>query len=187
MGIEVTDDMLKLLLVIREYTQSDDKSRLDWVKELPLMGIIYEGIIKGLFKDYDYAPWSVSMLDGTRQWLNISREGKDDLEDLLDLHYISMLRLSTSQYGYITAYRLTNLGTNIAEVIQPEIARDVKNLLYCECGRLRMAIVRNSQFFFECDSCSTLIPITIDQVEDVAYKSKVYMPDYLKSSSNGRE
>ena len=55
MSTEITDDMLRLLLVIKEYTNTDDDSSLDWVKELPLMAVIYQGIVDGLFQDYDYA------------------------------------------------------------------------------------------------------------------------------------
>ncbi|MDF1538119.1 MAG: hypothetical protein P1Q69_04370 [Candidatus Thorarchaeota archaeon] len=187
MSIEVTDDMLTLLLVIETYTKSSDSSHLDWLKELPLMSIIYEGAVKGIFKGYDYAPWSVSMLDGTRHWLNISREGKDDLEDLLDLRYISMLRLSTSQYGYLTAYRLTNRGGKIAQDVDPKLREKVRRFLYCKCGELRMAVVRGRKFFFECKSCGFESPIGIDIIEDVSYKTRVYLPDYLRNGNNGRD
>ncbi len=110
MDDEFTDDMMRLLLVIDAYTREGHEDNPIWVKELPLMAIIYQGIVKRIFRDYDYSPWSVPMLDGTREWLNISREGKDDLEDLLNLRMISILRVSTSQYGFVTAYRLTESG-----------------------------------------------------------------------------
>ncbi|MFW9847861.1 MAG: hypothetical protein ACFFF4_01910 [Candidatus Thorarchaeota archaeon] len=181
MSIEVTDDMLRLLLVIKEYTSSDHASTLDWVKELPLMAVIYQGIIDGIFQDYDYAPWSVSMLDGTRQWLNVSREGKDDLEDLLDLRNISMLRLSTSQYGFLTAYRLTKKGEKVARGVDPALQSDVQRLVRCECGGIKHIIIENRKFFFECTVCNKREQIHIDQIEDLAYTTRVYIPDYLRS------
>jgi hypothetical protein len=181
MSIEVTDDMLRLLLVIKEYTQSDKDSRLDWVKALPMMAVIYQGIIDGVFRDYDYAPWSVSMLDGTRQWLNVSREGKDDLEDLLDLRYISMLRLSTSQYGYLSAYRLTKLGEETAEEANPELLKDAQKIVRCECGGIKHIVLEDRKFYFECTKCQKRTIIQIDHIEDLAYSSRVYLPDYLQS------
>jgi len=64
MDEEFTDDMMRLLLVIDAYTREGHEDNPIWVKELPLMAIIYQGIVKRLFRDYDYAPWSVPMLDG---------------------------------------------------------------------------------------------------------------------------
>jgi hypothetical protein len=59
--------MMRLLCVINEHTKSEKDANPIWLKELPLKAIIYMGIIKEVFKDYDYAPWSVPMLDGSRQ------------------------------------------------------------------------------------------------------------------------
>ncbi len=183
MSIEITEDMLRLVLVIDEYTKSD--SSLDWVKELPLMAVIYQGIVGGLFKDYDYAPWSVSMLDGTRQWLNVSREGKDDLEDLLDIKYISMLRLSTSQYGYLTAYRLTPEGKEKVNDIPYELQEESRNFVHCKCGSIKHIVMEDRKFFFECTQCKERNQIHIDRIEDVSYKSRVYLPKYLRSGAIG--
>ena len=119
------------------------------------------------------------MLDGTRQWLNVSREGKDDLEDLLDLRNISMLRLSTSQYGYLTAYRLTKKGEKVASGVNPDLLSDVQRLIRCECDGIKHVVMENRKFYFECIECYKRERILIDQIEDVAYTSRVYTPDYL--------
>ena len=169
---------MKLLLVIDAYTKSNGDENPTWIKELPLMGIIYEGIIRGIFVDYDYAPWSVPMLDGTREWLNISREGKDDLEDLLNLRYISLLRVSTSQYGYVTAYRLTDLGVNKLQEIPDIIKDEIRSLIFHKCGNLLNVIVEGRQLVFTCETCSSKIEIPIGEIEDIPYITKAYLPSF---------
>ena len=178
MAEEFTEDMMRLLYVIHAYTDSDDEENPTWVKELPLMAIIYEGIVRGIFVDYDYAPWSVSMLDGTREWLNISREGKDDLEDLLNLRYISIIRVSTSQYGFVTAYRLTELGAKVLLSVPDKIREEVKPLIYHECGELLDVVVRNRNLVFVCSRCGFEEVIPIGDIEDVPYATKAYLPSF---------
>ena len=175
---EFTDDLMRLLLVIDAYTREGQEENPIWVKELPLMAIIYQGIVKGVFRDYDYAPWSVPMLDGTREWLNISREGKDDLEDLLNLRMISILRVSTSQYGFVTAYRLTELGQEkIGEAIDT-IKQEVSELIQHNCGELYTVVLSGSDISFRCDDCDFEEPIPIGEIEDIPYTTKAYLPSF---------
>jgi len=176
MAEEFTEDMMRLLLVIDSYTHTSDEENLTWVKELPLMSIIYQGIVDGIFRDYDYAPCSVPMLDGTREWLNISREGKDDLEDLLNLRYISILRVSSSEYGYVTAYRLTDIGTEIINTISKEIKTEICNLIFHDCGTLLDVLVKGPTIVFRCSQCDIEIPIQIGDIEDIPYSTKAYLP-----------
>ncbi|MFW9920761.1 MAG: hypothetical protein ACFFED_14245 [Candidatus Thorarchaeota archaeon] len=176
MGTGITDDMMKLLHIIQCYTQSTDDENPTWIKELPLMAIIYQGIIDGVFKDYDYAPWSVPMLDGTRQWLNISREGKDDLEDLLNLRYLAILRLSTSHYGFVTAYKLTETGQVLADTVDLNLKEQVASLIRHRCGSLHEVIVNGSRITFLCKECGDEKEIQIGNIEDIPYATKAYLP-----------
>jgi hypothetical protein len=170
--------MMRLLCIIDEYTKEGQENNPIWIKELPLMAIIFRGIVKGVFKDYDYAPWSVSMLDGTRQWLNICREGQDDLEDLLNLQLIAILRLSTAQYGYVTAYRLTNTGNAMLSNIPERIRDEVHRLVCDECIEPMTVLIRGRKFFLECKTSELEIPIPIDEIEDVSYSTKPYLPSF---------
>ncbi|MFW9849999.1 MAG: hypothetical protein ACFFF4_12750 [Candidatus Thorarchaeota archaeon] len=178
MAEEFTDDMMRLLLVIDAYTREGHEENPIWVKELPLMAIIYQGIVDGVFRDYDYAPWSVPMLDGTREWLNISREGKDDLEDLLNLRLISILRVSTSQYGFVTAYRLTELGHEKIKSASESIQQEVMSLIHHNCGALYSVVVSGSTISFNCDSCDITEEILIGDIEDIPYKTQAYLPSF---------
>ncbi|MBD3405124.1 MAG: hypothetical protein GF411_03190 [Candidatus Lokiarchaeota archaeon] len=180
MESEITDDMLKLLYIIHEYTkQKNEKTDPIWIKELPLATLIYKGTVSGLFETYDYAPWSVQMLDGTRQWLNISREAKDDLQDLLRLGLLFILRLSTGSYGYITAYRVTSAGNNRLSYMMPEMKESVRKLLYCDSKHLKLVEIKNRQFYLFCPECDWREKVAIDELEDIPYKSKAYLPRYL--------
>lgn len=179
MESELTKDQMKLLYVVDEYTREGEEDRPVWVKELPIMAIIYQGIITGVFVDYDYAPWSVPMLDGTRQWLNVSREGKDDIEDLLNLRMISILRVSTSQYGYITAYRLTELGEKAVKGIPQNLCDEVHELIYCkECDELVSVAIIDRQFYFQCEKCNETRLVGLDNIEDIPYATKPYLPSF---------
>lgn len=178
MDEEFTDDMMRLLLVIAAYTQEGHEENPIWVKELPLMAIIYQGIVKEVFRDYDYAPWSVAMLDGTREWLNISREGKDDLEDLLNLRMISILRVSTSQYGFVTAYRLTELGQQKVNEATESIKQEILSLIYHSCGDLYTVAMNGSDISFRCDACDFNEEVPIGDIEDIPYATKAYLPSF---------
>lgn len=181
MESELTEDQMRLLYVIDQYTTPDTIGAINpiWVKELPIMSIIYEGIIRGIFVDYDYAPWSVPMLDGTRHWLNVSREGKDDIEDLLNLRLISILRISTSQYGYVTAYRLTDIGEVEAEKVPQNLRAEINGLIRCkECNEIFAVAIRDREFFFKCEKCGFEHKIGLDEIEDVPYATKPYLPSF---------
>jgi len=179
MSDELTEEMKQLLVVIDEYTEEASEENLTWIKELPLMAVIYQGIIDGIFKDYDYAPWSVPMLDGSRQLLNISREGKDDLEDLLNLRMLSILRLSTSKFGYLTAFRLTDLGKQVVDSIPQSIRDEVHAVITDECNIPRAVLIRDRSFLFSCPKCKKEVQIPICEIEDVSYEVKRYLPSYL--------
>jgi hypothetical protein len=77
--------------------------------------------IEGVF-DYDYAPVSEQVVSLTRVafieikgnrrvYLNISQEGRDDIDDLREVSAINGLKLSSQEYQSITAYQVSDKGT----------------------------------------------------------------------------
>ena len=56
----------------------DDKD--EWIRKPALLVLIYEGIVANVL-DYDYAPQS-ELIENRRVYLNISQEGKSDVEFL---------------------------------------------------------------------------------------------------------
>ena len=53
-----------------------------WVRKLPLLVLIYEGIVQKVF-EYDYAPES-TVVKNARLYLNVSLEAVDDLDDMIE-------------------------------------------------------------------------------------------------------
>ena len=90
-----TMNHMKLLYLISKYSHCaqtvHEKER--WIRKLPMLVLIYEGIVQKVF-DYDYAPAS-EVVETTRVYLNVSQEGKDDLDDLVEGKLVKGLRLST--------------------------------------------------------------------------------------------
>ena len=105
-GAELTLEQKELLYLISKLTDFEN-CPTTWIKETPLQALIFQGIRKGLFKDYDYAPISTSFLGKGRKFVNISKEGEDDLGDLRELNLLETIRLSSTKHDYITGYRPT--------------------------------------------------------------------------------
>ena len=84
---KITDDHRKLVYLVGIYANALDKSadKENWFKDGPLYAAIYELTAEGVFEKYDYCPVSVLGLDGFHRFMNISVEGKDDLDDLREL------------------------------------------------------------------------------------------------------
>lgn len=91
---KITSEHTKLLYLISRYTSSDPtitNSKAKWIRKIPLLVLIYEGIIQDVFT-YDYAPFSEVV--GTRRlYLNISQEGRDDIDDLREMDLINALKV----------------------------------------------------------------------------------------------
>jgi hypothetical protein len=144
---ELTDEHLKLLYLVWMYTcpphaltvtdatssgspskppaaprlASETKER--WLRGLPLLVLIYEGIVAKAF-DYDYAPFSevrarhvssclpviLKVLGHRRVYVNISQEGRDDIDDLREMGILDGLKVSTKGYQAVSAYHLSPKG-----------------------------------------------------------------------------
>ena len=72
---ELTIEQKELLYLISKITDSLN-CPTSWVKETPLQALIFQGIRKGIFNEYDYAPISTSFLGQGRKFVNISKEGE---------------------------------------------------------------------------------------------------------------
>ena len=101
-----TMNHMKLLYLISKYSHCaqtvHEKER--WIRKLPMLVLIYEGIVQKVF-EYDYAPAS-EVVETTRVYLNVSQEGKDDLDDLVEGKLVKGLRLSTKEHQSVTAYQI---------------------------------------------------------------------------------
>ncbi|MFW9921847.1 MAG: hypothetical protein ACFFDW_00975, partial [Candidatus Thorarchaeota archaeon] len=151
---------------------------ITWVKETPLQALIFYAIRKGLFNEYDYAPISSSFLGQGRKFVNISKEGDDDLGDLRELGLLETIRLSSSKHDYITGYRPTENSRKLIPQLENEVKERIDNLFICpKCFDKEFTLdinVEKSEFKMLCKKClnEDLIPLVVP--EDVSYTTKAY-------------
>jgi phage FluMu protein Com len=175
--LELTKDQKKLLFLIGTYAHDTQVSEEQehWFKDGPLLAAMYELTTTGVFETYDYAAMSILCLDGYRRFMNISREGIDDLNDLRELGLLDHLKISTNQYGTVTGYRLTEQGVALLSRISDEERDGVNRVIRCsDCdGELKKIECENfEKYYFHCPRCDCISEIRIFDIEDVSYVSK---------------
>eukprot|EP00276_Gloeochaete_wittrockiana_P004270 CAMPEP_0184664376 /NCGR_PEP_ID=MMETSP0308-20130426/52494_1 /TAXON_ID=38269 /ORGANISM="Gloeochaete witrockiana, Strain SAG 46.84" /LENGTH=776 /DNA_ID=CAMNT_0027107733 /DNA_START=154 /DNA_END=2481 /DNA_ORIENTATION=- len=156
-----------------------------WIGRLPLLVLIYEGISMGVFPDYDYSPQS-EYVGQRRVYLNISQEGKDDIDDCLEMGFLVCLKLSASGSRLVTAYRVSQAGTamldslsaekreELMQTVDPLISRQgANNLVQVEWHEDEDAFYLHAAEGFEPTKSS------ITCCEDVSYVSSPYLPENL--------
>eukprot|EP00217_Crustomastix_stigmatica_P003168 CAMPEP_0183819664 /NCGR_PEP_ID=MMETSP0803_2-20130417/64255_1 /TAXON_ID=195967 /ORGANISM="Crustomastix stigmata, Strain CCMP3273" /LENGTH=906 /DNA_ID=CAMNT_0026064553 /DNA_START=199 /DNA_END=2916 /DNA_ORIENTATION=- len=180
----------RLLYLISLYTRDDYQlSRKDtWVRTLPILVLIYEGIITGAF-DYDYAP-QAERVAGKRININISQEGRDDIDDLREGGYVHALKLTSENYQCSIAVRATEKAysflkqyldidskTKIEELVLPQqssYSTRYENLLKVKWDS------QNGKFLVFADKGYSR-ESTITDIEAVSYVSSPYIPKHLKT------
>ena len=108
---EWTADHLKLLYLISQYAKAarEEGDKEGWIRKNQLIVLMYECIVAGCL-DYDYAP--CSMLIGTKRvWMNVTQEGKDDIDDLREGDLLNGLKLASEDLIPVTAYQVRPLLT----------------------------------------------------------------------------
>ncbi len=146
-----------------------------WFKDGPLFAAIYELTAEGVFETYDYAPVSILGLDGFHRFMNISIEGKDDLDDLRELGLLNHMKISTTTYGTVTAYRLSEKGMNIYAELPRKLTEPISKLVHCPKHKnklMEIVCVNFEKYFLRCPSCSNEREIPIFEIEDVSYVSQ---------------
>jgi hypothetical protein len=191
---EWTNDHLKLLYLISKYAKCSltAEEKEGWIRKNSLLVLIYEGIVAGVF-DYDYAP--VSAMVGTKRvWLNISQEGKDDIDDVRQGNLINGLKLSSEDLQPITAYQVSAKGLDILDLVPDELKEQVDSfvhgpedyvdeLLNVEWGDEEENEDGETEPGFALYTDSGYRRKSgITDTEDVSYVSSPYLPDVLRGS-----
>lgn len=151
-----------------------------WFKDGPLYAVLYELTAEGVFAQYDYAPVSILGLDGFYRFMNISVEGKDDLDDLRELGLLSHMKISTTTYGTVTAYRLSGKGMNHYKEVPKKFKAQIDKLVHCPKHKsklMEIVCIDFEKYYFRCPSCSYEREILIFEIEDVSYVSQ---PRFIK-------
>ena len=131
---ELEADHAKVLYLVSKYARcavSADQSE-SWIRQIPLMVLIYEGIVAGVL-DFDYAPGSrlISAAGRSlRMWINISQEGKACVDDLREWKLINGLKLSTEDFQPVTAFQVSATGLKLLKKLPREWKDDVNGFLY---------------------------------------------------------
>ncbi|MBN2150153.1 MAG: hypothetical protein JW839_01780 [Candidatus Lokiarchaeota archaeon] len=181
----ITDDHKALYYIISRFSSpSREAQKVDiWLKELPLRVFVFEGIVDKIFVHYDYSPASVELPDG-RRYLNISQEAEDDIADLRELGVISCLKLSTTTYITVNAYRVNQHEPPFA--IPEGTKAAIDKLVRCpSCGTLLDTDLvpdpddEENLILIHCkkEGCDFKRYSAITKIEDVSYETSPYLPD----------
>jgi len=194
-GVSLTKDQVRLIYLIEQIGQlkGNDFSFLNekmfgklWVKELSILILAYHLTVEGIFETYDYAPTPIQFFGRTSYTVNLTFEGIDDIEDLRELNILEKIRLSTTQYGFVTGYRLTEKGVKILENIPEDVKEEIDKHFYCKHCKKRLDFLceMGSELIvkLKCSSCNkTEIDIEFAIAEDVSYVSRPYFLEIMKS------
>lgn len=160
-----------------------------WVRRQALLVLVYEGIVKQVF-DYDYAPCSM-LINGTRQFFNLSQEGASDVDFLREEGLVNSLRVSSKAYDPVLSYQISTRGMELIKKV-PRFDREAVHSLVYEPKATRAllhAIARGDKWFLVGQREDALgnsvptgyeVPSTVTDTEDVSYVGSAYVPQCLR-------
>jgi hypothetical protein len=169
------DEHLRLLYLISRYT-----SESRWIREWPLLVLIFEGIQAGVFS-YDYAPDAVTIM-GRILFMNISQEGRDDMDDLREAGLLQSLKLTTYAGSTVTALKLSDEGWEWLGHVK-DADRQVVDDFYGADDLMRVVYSAGRFDIVEGD----LEPRESDVLdcEDVSYVCSPFVPDCVRPANWG--
>merc|ERR1711959_204352 len=128
-GKPLSDDQLKLLYCISRYSHKARSAQESekWIRKAQLLVLIYEGIVSKAF-NYDYAP-QVQQVETRHVYLNISQEGKDDIDDLREAYLITAARVTSKDGQSITAYQLTEKGYDALARVPEDLCKEIDDFI----------------------------------------------------------
>lgn len=188
--VKLTGDQAKLLYLLSLYTKpaASSKEKELWIKDIALKGLIYHLITKQVFTSYEYAP-ALTQFYGRYVYMNISREGEDDIQDLRELGLIERLKLTTTSYVYIAAYRVTKRGKEVVKTVSSQDKEAVDKALFCpSCSLLLSVEITEKGPKLICSKdkggCGFTQLIGLLEIEDVPYVAKGY---FIKTYGKGED
>eukprot|EP01043_Picozoa_sp_COSAG02_P027099 COSAG02_NODE_1582_length_11838_cov_3.471420_3_plen_926_part_00 len=187
---EWTEEHLKILYLISKYAQAaqSKEDKEGWIRETQLLVLIYEGVVAGAL-DYDYAPAAV-MIGKRNCWMNISQDGKDDLDDLREMKALNGLKLQSSAFQSITAYQVSLKGLEVMDALDYDARKDIDNFLYAPPPYQTELLhpewrADEGEFVVWTGEGGFERPSTVTETEDVSYVSSPWLPQMLRK--RGRE
>jgi WD repeat-containing protein 35 len=178
----LTENQNRLLYMISLYTHkatpgTDEKD--EWVRKQALVVLLYEGIVAGVL-DFDYAPASAS-IENRRVWMNISQEGKSDIEFLREEELILGLQMSSKSFQPVTLYSISLKGKELVKRISRKEKEAVHEFVYARGTREKLQPVWDGRDYYLTSQASQYRRrSTITDCEDVSYVSSAYIPQCLR-------
>ena len=194
---ELDQNQLKLLYLIHQYSfaSTNHPEKECWIRRIPILVLLYEGIISQVF-DYDYAP-SLEVFQANRVYLNITQEGKDDIDDLRENGYIEALTLASSEYDRCLAYTtrrsrsdqvLANMNQEWKEEVDSLLLAPQQKVPGSQSGKwtrderlLEIYWNKDEQEFEIVSHSGYHRTSTITNIEDVSYVCSPFIPDILRA------
>lgn len=155
---------------------TDEKD--EWVRKPALIVLIYEGIIAGVL-DYDYAPAS-ALIGNRRIWMNVSQEGKSDIEFLREEELVNGLQMSTTSFQPVTCYQISDKGKELVKRISRKEKEAVHEFVYARGTRELLTIYWDGRYYYLISTNGYKRKSTITETEDVSYVSSAYIPQCLR-------
>ncbi len=180
---KLSQDHIRLLYLISSYSKPavEAEDVESWVRQHIIYCFVFEGIVSGVF-NYDYSA-SSELVGSSRILMNVSQEGKDDLDDLREMNLINTLRLSSSHHQTVTAYQISKLGVTILGRKLTSISkRAVESFIRTSDGELLSVELEDGEFFFRTKAGYSM-PSTVTVTEDVSYVSSPYLPNCVRRSA----
>ena len=155
---------------------SDEKE--SWVRKPALIVLLYEGIVAGVL-DFDYAPMSC-LIENRRVWMNVSQEGKSDVEFLREEELLNGLQMSSKSFQPITCYQISEKGSELVKRISRKEKEAVHEFVYARGTRELLSAVWDGRHYYLCSENGYKRRSTITDTEDVSYVSSAYIPQCLR-------
>lgn len=170
-----------MLYMISLYTRratpgTDEKD--EWVRKPALIVLIYEGIVAGVL-DYDYAPAS-ALIQNRRIWMNVSQEGKSDIEFLREEELVNGLQMSSKSFQPITCYQISDKGKELVKRISRKEKEAVHEFIYARGTRELLTVLWDGRSYYLVSASGYRRKSTITECEDVSYVSSAYIPQCLR-------
>lgn len=177
---DLTENQKRLLYLISLYSfLSNDPDRKDiWLRKSALIVLVYEGIVSGCL-DYDYAPQSV-FVQNRRIWMNVSQEGKSDVEFLREEELIYGLQIPSRSLQPMTCYQVSIKGLEIIEKISKKDKDIVHQFAYVVGSRELLNAVWDGRNYMLISPHGYKRRSTITDIEDVSFVSSAYIPQCLR-------
>lgn len=164
-------------LYTRKATPGTDETD-QWLRKPALIVLIYEGIVAGVL-DFDYAP-SSQMVGNRRVWLNVSQEGKSDVEFLREEELLNGLQMSSKSFQPITCYQISDKGKELVKRISRKEKEAVHEFVYAKGTRELLSAVWDGKHYYLMSASGYKVKSSITDTEDVSYVSSAYIPQCLR-------